>query len=92
MPAAVANLPQRQGRMQRRLAGEGVWVEPASAAGVAGLAHEIEAGTLDPKGKRFVAVCTGHGLKDPDIIAQQMQAPAVLPPELGALEAVILEG
>ncbi len=53
---------------QKLLAGDGVWVEPASAAGIAGLNHEIEAGRFNPKGKRIVAVCTGHGLKDPDII------------------------
>ena len=58
--------------MQRRLASEGVWVEPASAAGVAGLAHELQTGRLDLRGKRVVAVCTGHGMKDPEIIAKSM--------------------
>ncbi len=55
---------------QNLLATGGVWVEPASAAGIAGLKHEIEAGRFDPQGKRIVAVCTGHGLKDPDIITK----------------------
>jgi threonine synthase len=76
--------------MQRRLAGEGVWVEPASAAGLAGLAAEIHAGKLDPRGLRIVGVCTGHGLKDPQIITSHMPSPAVLPAELWALEEVIL--
>lgn len=76
--------------MQHRLAGEGIWVEPASAAGLAGLAAEIQGGRLTPQGKRFVAVCTGHGLKDPDIVVGQMAAPVVLPPEIEALEGVIL--
>jgi len=76
--------------MQRRLAGEGIWVEPASAAGLAGLAVEIQAGRIDPKGKRIVAVCTGHGLKDPDIIVRNMPTPRVLPVDLGALEQAIL--
>jgi threonine synthase len=76
--------------MQRRLAGEGVWVEPASAAGISGLAAEILAGKLDPRGLRIVGVCTGHGLKDPQIITSHMPAPAVLPAELGALEEAIL--
>ena len=61
--------------MQRRLAANGVWVEPASAAGIAGLAHELHAGRMNVTGKRIVAVCTGHGLKDPDIIVKHMQAP-----------------
>jgi threonine synthase len=76
--------------MQRRLAGEGLWVEPASAAGMAGLASQVRLGQLDPKGKRIVAVCTGHGLKDPGIITQSMASPIVLPPDLAALEEVLL--
>lgn len=75
--------------MQRRLAANGVWVEPASAAGLAGLAHEIKAGRFDTKGKRITAVCTGHGMKDPDIIARFMPAPALVPAELAALEDLI---
>jgi threonine synthase len=77
--------------MQRRLAQlEGIWVEPASAAGLAGLAHEIAAGNLDPRGQRIVAVCTGHGLKDPGIITGTMAQPRVIPPKLDALEEVML--
>jgi threonine synthase len=75
--------------MQRRLAAEGVWVEPASAAGLAGLAAEIQAGRLDVRGLRVAAVCTGHGLKDPDIITKSMPAPLRLPASLVALEKAI---
>ena len=77
--------------MQQRLASEGVWVEPASAAGLAGLAAELRLGRLNVGGKRVVAICTGHGLKDPDIITQRMQRPQVLPAEIGALEAVLID-
>jgi threonine synthase len=78
--------------MQKTLARlEGIWVEPASAAGLAGLAMEITSGTLDVQGKRIVAICTGHGLKDPDIITRDMQKPMIVPPRLEALEEVILE-
>ena len=76
---------------QRRLAASGVWVEPASAAGIAGMFAEIRAGRMQPQGQRIVAVCTGHGMKDPDIIARQMPAPRLLPVELRALEDAILE-
>jgi len=77
--------------MQKTLATlEGIWVEPASATGLAGLAHEIASGRLNAKGKRVVAICTGHGLKDPDIITKDMQKPLVVPPKLEALEEVIL--
>ena len=43
---------------------EGVFVEPASAAGVAGLLKKHAAGEV-PAGKRIVITVTGHGLKDP---------------------------
>lgn len=76
--------------MQHRLAASGVWVEPASAAGLAGLANQLLAGKLDVRGKRVVAVCTGHGLKDPDIIVKYMPTPKVLEANLSALEEAIL--
>jgi threonine synthase len=78
--------------MQKLLATlEGIWVEPASAAGVAGLGIEIAKGRLNPKGKRIVAICTGHGLKDPDIITKGMPKPRIVPPKLDALEEIILK-
>ena len=77
--------------MQKKLARlEGIWVEPASAAGLAGLAHEISTRRFEARGKRIVAVCTGHGLKDPDIITKAMSSPQVVPPNLEALEEVII--
>jgi threonine synthase len=76
--------------MQRWLAAEGVWVEPASAAGLAGWASEIRAGRLRPKGWRVVAVCTGHGLKDPEVIARSSPPPQAIPAEMGALEEIIV--
>jgi len=78
--------------MQKLLASlEGIWVEPASAAGLAGLAIEITSGKLNPKGKRIVAICTGHGMKDPDIITKGMPKPLIVPPKLDALEEIILK-
>jgi threonine synthase len=76
--------------MQRRLAAEGLWVEPASAAGLAGFAAEVIAGRINPKGMRVVVVCTGHGLKDPDIVAKTMPTPALLPAKIEILEEAIL--
>ena len=77
--------------MQKLLAKlEGIWVEPASATGLAGLAYEIANGKLNPKVKRIVAICTGHGMKDPDIITKDMQKPQIVPPRLDALEEIIL--
>lgn len=76
--------------MQRQLASNGIWVEPASAAGLAGLAYENKTGRMDLTGKVVVAVCTGHGMKDPDIISQSMPRPVVLPADYQALEQVIM--
>lgn len=44
---------------------EGVFCEPASAASVAGLTKDSQAGRL-PEGATIVCTLTGHGLKDPD--------------------------
>jgi threonine synthase len=66
--------------------GEGVFCEPASASGVAGL---LKYGA--PEGvTRIVCVLTGHGLKDPQTAL--MQAGSVVPcePELGAVEHAVL--
>jgi threonine synthase len=78
--------------MQKRLAREGIWVEPASAAGMAGLASEIRSGRVAPKGQQIVAVCTGHGLKDPDIIVKGLPPVQAIAPKLQYLEEMILKG
>jgi threonine synthase len=57
---------------------------------LAGLAKQVRRGELDPHGKRIVAVCTGHGLKDPDVITRSMEAPQVLPADLDRLEDTLL--
>jgi threonine synthase len=44
---------------------EGVFVEPASAAGIAGLLAEHAQGRLDP-GQQIVITVSGNGLKDPE--------------------------
>lgn len=74
---------------QRILASEGVWVEPASAAGLAGLLAESGRGALDAQGKKIVLVCTGHGLKDPSVITESFQSPKIIPADYEALVDVI---
>ncbi len=78
--------------MQRQLAASGVWVEPASAAGLAGLKHELQAGRIDVRGQRVVGICTGHGLKDPDIIVKHFAAPRLIKANLAALEDALQLG
>jgi threonine synthase len=64
---------------------EGLWVEPASAAGLAGLRQQVAAG-LDLRGKRVVCVLTGHGLKDPDAVLGATPEPVTLEDDFSALE------
>jgi threonine synthase len=60
---------------------EGVFCEPSSAAGVAGIRMLAEAGRLDPDAV-IVCVLTGNGLKDPHTAEQSvgpiLEAPATL--------------
>ena len=57
---------------------EGVFVEPASAASVAGLLQVHEAGELD-RGQVVVCTVTGHGLKDPQWALQNQDGTPVQP-------------
>jgi threonine synthase len=57
---------------------DGVFVEPASAAGVAGLLKRHAAGLL-PAGSRVVVTVTGHGLKDPQWAMQDLDGTPVQP-------------
>lgn len=68
---------------------EGVWVEPASATGLAALQQQIAAGAIDPDGRTAVIVLTGHGLKDPGTAVAQAVAPVALPAKLEALEGYL---
>ena len=57
---------------------EGVFVEPGSAASVAGLIASHEAG-LVPPGARIVCTVTGHGLKDPQWALKQADGSEIVP-------------
>ena len=52
---------------------EGIFCEPASAAGIAGLLKLAREGR-EPKGT-VVGVLTGHGLKDPDAVLSRVELP-----------------
>jgi threonine synthase len=74
-------------RAQRRLAEEeGLFVEPASAASVAGLLRLVREG-VRVRGT-VVAVLTGHGLKDP-ASADQAPPPVRVEPTVDALDALL---
>ncbi|MFI1963826.1 threonine synthase [Streptomyces pathocidini] len=62
---------------------EGVFVEPASAASVAGLLKAAEQGLVDP-GQRIVCTVTGNGLKDPDWAVAGAPQPVTVPVDADA--------
>jgi len=71
--------------MQRDLARkEGIGVEPASAASVAGIRKLAELGLID-KDERIVCVVTGHLLKDPETVVRQCEPPTEIDADLPSL-------
>ena len=69
----------------RRIAREeGLFVELASSASVAGLLQLAGAGRLD-RGSTVVCVLTGHGLKEPDWAIAGAAEPRTLPADAGAV-------
>ncbi len=64
----------------RRVAHEGLFAEPASAASVAGLLRLAAEGQL-PAGATVVCVLTGHGLKDPEWAISGAAHPPSVPPD-----------
>jgi threonine synthase len=70
---------------------EGIFVEPASAAAIAGLFKCCDSNEAVysfrkiPEGSRIVCTVTGHGLKDPDVVMQRMRE---LKPVAATLDAV----
>jgi threonine synthase len=70
----------------RRVAREGLFAEPASAASVAGLLQLAAAGRL-PAGGTVVCVLTGHGLKDPEWAISGAAHPPSVPTDPHAVAA-----
>ncbi len=64
------------------LAAEGIFVEPASAASVAGILQLAENGYFRKTSGKIVCTLTGHGLKDPNIAIKNVSQPIVLDPKL----------
>ena len=67
---------------------EGIFCEPASAAGVAGVRRLVREGRI---GADEVVVCvlTGHGLKDPDAIQGEEGTLTPIPADLGAIRSAM---
>ena len=67
---------------------EGIFCEPASAAGVAGVRRLAREGRIGPE-EVVVCILTGHGLKDPDAIQAEEGTLTPVPAELGAIRGAM---
>jgi threonine synthase len=67
---------------------EGVCVEPASAASIAGLKKLKAMGIVD-KDEKVVCICTGNGLKDPDTIIKNSPPPISCKNSVKAIEEIL---
>jgi threonine synthase len=67
---------------------EGIFVEPASAASVAGLLKAVEDGWVR-RGSTVVCTVTGHGLKDPDTALRDIPPVTPLPVDPAAVVAAL---
>jgi len=61
---------------------EGVFVEPASAASVAGILKIAKRGYFKGQKAGIVCILTGHGLKDPDRAIASVAKPVLLEPRI----------
>ncbi len=68
---------------------EGIFVEPASAAPIAGLFKLSNARDLLSKNSIVVCTCTGHGLKDPEIMSARFSQAAPVAPTVEAVREII---
>jgi len=70
---------------------EGVFVEPASAASVAGIMKLAKKDYFKKfKNPKIVCILTGHGLKDPDRAIKSIKEPKVVPANLQSVLKEIL--
>jgi len=72
----------------RLLAGQGIFVEPASAASIAGAIKYGATGGLKP-GSVLACTLTGHGLKDPDTALKNLTNPIVVEPDVDKVMKII---
>jgi threonine synthase len=75
---------------------EGIFVEPASAASIAGLMKCADKGRSPvfplgqiPDGSRIVCTVTGHGLKDPEVASKQITGITTAKADKGAILRLI---
>ncbi len=75
---------------QRMLGREGIGVEPASAASLAGYLRALSEGMVDT-GDKVVLIATGHALKDPDALLMSNNVDMVNVSSLDELRSLIIK-
>lgn len=68
---------------------EGIGVEPASAASIAGLKKLVNEGQID-KGEKIVCIVTGHLLKDPNTAIDACIDPIQIDADVEKLKSILL--
>jgi len=68
---------------------EGVFCEPSSAAGIAGLRKAVRQGEVSVDGLTIAAVLTGNGMKDPDSAIRGFQLSAPIDSDVDSLRKVL---
>ncbi|MCL2116663.1 MAG: threonine synthase [Methanobrevibacter sp.] len=69
---------------------EGIGVEPASAASIAGLKKLVNQGEID-KGEKIVCVVTGHLLKDPQTAIDACAKPTQIDADIEKLRSILMK-
>lgn len=67
---------------------EGLFVEPASAASIAGLRKLTASGKID-ENETVICITTGHGLKDPEIVMEKYPKPVKAEAEISSIERLL---
>ena len=67
---------------------EGIGVEPASAASIAGLKKLVELGAIE-RDERIVCITTGHLLKDPERVIEICEPPTEVEADVEALRKLL---
>lgn len=67
---------------------EGVFAEPAGAAGLAGIEKALRIGIIRPE-ESVTFIITGNGLKDPKNAQKAIEPPQLLRPDMGELEQLL---
>ncbi|MDD1773380.1 MAG: pyridoxal-phosphate dependent enzyme, partial [Methanomassiliicoccales archaeon] len=67
---------------------EGIGVEPASAASVAGMIKLVQTGSIG-RDERVVCICTGNVLKDPDIVLKSFGKIRPVPADFESVKKIV---